>query len=62
MRLDERPQSASDPVAAPQVGLNRVTSKLLDTAPATANSSPAEASTGRDADAAAPAAAAHADA
>jgi hypothetical protein len=30
MRLDERPPAAGDPLASPQVGLNRITSKLLD--------------------------------
>ncbi len=31
MKLDERPLAASDPLASPNVGLNRITSKLLDT-------------------------------
>jgi signal transduction histidine kinase len=61
MRLDERPQSASDPLAAPQVGLNRVTSKLLDTAPATTSAPVGEASSNGESNAAAPATA-HADA
>jgi two-component system, NarL family, sensor histidine kinase BarA len=61
MRLDERPLAASDPLAAPQVGLNRVTSKLLDTPPADAGTSPAEPRANRESEPATPAGA-HADA
>ena len=61
MRLDERPLAASDPLAAPQVGLNRVTSKLLDTPPADTGTPPAEPRANRESEPATPAGA-HADA
>ncbi|HXY34873.1 MAG TPA: ATP-binding protein [Planctomycetaceae bacterium] len=61
MRLDERPQAASDPLAAPQVGLNRVTNKLLDT-PAAAAPTSSTAPSDNGGPAAPAAAAAHADA
>src|SRR5580704_4744666 len=61
MRLDERPLAASDPLASPQVGLNRVTSKLLDAPHAEANTSPAEPRANRESEPATPAGA-HADA
>jgi signal transduction histidine kinase len=61
MRLDERPLAASDPLASPQVGLNRVTSKLLDTPHADASASPAEPRANRESEPATPAGA-HADA
>jgi hypothetical protein len=61
MRIDERPLAASDPLASPQVGLNRVTSKLLDAPHADASTPPTEPRTNREAEPAAPAAA-HADA
>jgi two-component system sensor histidine kinase BarA len=61
MRLDERPLAASDPLAPPQVGLNRVTSKLLDTPPAETSASPAEPHANHEGEPATPAAA-HADA
>src|SRR5580704_7579584 len=61
MRLDERPLAASDPLASPQVGLNRVTSKLLDTPPAETSASPAEPHANRESEPATPAGA-HADA
>jgi two-component system sensor histidine kinase BarA len=61
MRLDERPSAASDPLASPPVGLNRLTSKLLDASSATAAASPGEPSASADAETPARAAA-HAEA
>jgi two-component system, NarL family, sensor histidine kinase BarA len=59
MRLDERPQGAADPLASPHVGLNRLTTRLLDASGA----SPAASSTPPATQEAEPAAsAAHADA
>ncbi|HEV8003100.1 MAG TPA: ATP-binding protein [Planctomycetaceae bacterium] len=60
MRLDERPVAASDSLTSAHVGLNRLTSKLLD-APSSSVSAPVEAPASRDVEAATPAPA-HADA
>jgi signal transduction histidine kinase len=61
MRLDERPLAASDPLAAPQVGLNRLTTKLLDAQGTQANAPTPEQPASPDTETPAPAAA-HADA
>jgi two-component system sensor histidine kinase BarA len=61
LRLDERPLATSDPLTAPHVGLNRLTSKLLDTPNATPGAASSATQASHEAESAT-AAAAHADA
>ncbi len=50
MCLDERPQATSDPLTSPHVGLNRLTTKLLDTPSGSTSGTRATATHGADAD------------
>jgi two-component system sensor histidine kinase BarA len=55
MRLDERPLATSDPLASPQGGLNRLTSKLLDTSNVTVGASSAQSGAAHESQTATPA-------